>query len=90
MKTTKVKAKVAEDLTNPIVEKKTRTKRELVTKEKAIKELWNIVEDYNAKRREVNATHKINALAAIAKLRGWNEAEKSETTIKDMTVTLRF
>jgi uncharacterized protein YnzC (UPF0291/DUF896 family) len=76
--------------TNPEAEKKTRIKREFVTKEKAIKELWNIVEDYNNKLREVNATHKINALAAIAKLRGWNEAEKSETTIKDMTVTLRF
>lgn len=61
-----------------------------ITKEKAIRELYDIVKEYNSGKDGVNATHKINALAAIAKLKGWNEPEKNETTIKDMKITLQF
>jgi hypothetical protein len=59
-------------------------------KNKVIDELWKIVVDYNKGKDGVNATHKINAILAINKMLGYNEAEKTESTIKDMTIKLKF
>lgn len=65
-------------------------RRKTIDKELLCEELWKIVAEYNKKVEGVNATHKINAITQLCKMKGYLEAEKSEITSKQISVKLKF
>ena len=70
----------------------------VIKKDKIINELYKIIVEYNkqtAKEQKdntgrVSTKNKLDALAQIAKMKGYNEAEKTESTIKNLDIVLKF